>query len=80
MTGTRKSDRLKDLLARAHHHADGVLEYLLALKNIFEPVHPEMAASLEEIMQVQVSLQDCMKAFWTEAWGSCPDTFDGYLS
>jgi len=62
-------DVLKREVAQAYFHYERAMEVLVALKAIFEPVHPDLSAALDVVLQASLASQALLTAFWTEAWG-----------
>jgi hypothetical protein len=64
-----KHDLLKRQAAQIYFDLEKAMRDTVELKAIFDPVHPELSAALDVVLQASLASQELLTKFWTEAWG-----------
>lgn len=64
-----KRDTLKRKAAQIYMGLERAMVATLELKEIFDPVHPELSVALDAVLAGCSMNQELLTKFWTEAWG-----------
>ena len=60
---------LQRQIAEAHKNIDLAMKHIIVVHQEFEPVHPELAESLEVAVTGLDTIQSILKSFMSAAWG-----------
>ena len=71
--GRKERRYMKRNIRSVYQRMDKNMSDLREIAAIFEPVHPEEAAVLEVIAQIELQAQTALSQWYGVVWGSAPD-------
>lgn len=78
--GRANRDKMKRQLVASHNNLERSYTGIMFLHNLFEEVHPELAAGLEISTKLIYQAQEVLEAFAKQAWNLDKGQYESYRS